>query len=516
MCGVVGIVGHSGVSQALYDALTILQHRGQDAAGMMTFGDNRFNQRKANGLVRDVFRQHHMERMTGNMGVAHCRYPTAGSTGPALAQPFYVNAPYGIALAHNGNLVNTAELGRAVFQQDFRHLNTDSDSEVMLNVFAHELQKEAGASIEAESIFKTVSTLHDRCSGGYAVVAMVANHGIVAFRDPNGLRPLVYGRRMTEEGEEFMVASESVAVKALGFDDVKDVAPGEAIFIEQGGVLHKRQCASKVAHTPCIFEYVYFARPDSIIDDISVYKARLRMGEKLADKIMRLYPEHDIDAVIPVPDTSRVSAQLLAYRIGVKFREGLVKNRYIGRTFIMPGQEVRKKSVRQKLNAIDLEFQDKNVLLVDDSIVRGTTCNEIVQMARDAGAKKVYFASAAPPIRYPNVYGIDMPSANELIAHGRTVDEICAEIGADWLIYQDLDDLIDAAREGNPDIEHFDCSVFNGEYVTGDVDQTYLERLHQARNDAVRTRPKNSLAMEASESAAGSAVVDLYNDISSN
>lgn len=513
MCGVVGIVAQSAVNQSLYDALTILQHRGQDAAGMMTYAENRFNQRKATGLVRDVFRQHHMQRMVGNMGVGHCRYPTAGSSGPALAQPFFVNAPFGIALAHNGNLVNAKQLGQAVFEQDFRHLNTDSDSEVMLNVFAHELQKELNSNTFTDALFNTVATLHQRCSGGYAVIAMVANHGIVAFRDPHGIRPLVYGSRESDSGTEYMVASESVALKALGFSDVTDVQPGEAIFLSQSGQLFRRQCAKHTEQVPCIFEYVYFARPDSIIDDISVYKARLRMGEKLADKILEQRPNHDIDAVIPVPDTSRVSAQVIAHRLGVKFREGLMKNRYIGRTFIMPGQEVRKKSVRQKLNAIDLEFQDKNVMLVDDSIVRGTTCNEIVQMARDAGARKVYFASAAPPVRYPNVYGIDMPSAEELIAHGRTVEQVCAAIGADWLIYQELDDLIDAAREGNPAIKRFDCSVFDGEYITGDVNQAYLDSIHQLRNDAARGKKHND---EISESAAGSTVVDLYNDISNH
>ncbi len=511
MCGVVGIVGQSNVSQGLYDALTILQHRGQDAAGIVTFGGGRFNQRKATGLVRDVFRQHHMERLEGNMGVGHCRYPTAGSSGPALAQPFYVNAPYGISLAHNGNLVNTNELAKAVFQQDLRHLNTDSDSEVMLNVFAHELQNQAKGGLTPESIFSSVSALHRRCSGGYAVIAMIANYGIVAFRDPFGIRPLVYGCRNPEESGatmEHIVASESVAVKALGAESYTDIQPGEAIFIEVDGTVHRKQCADKPSLNPCLFEYVYFARPDSTIDDVSVYKARLRMGEKLADKILREHPDHDVDVVIPVPDTSRVAAQVLAHRMGVKFREGLMKNRYIGRTFIMPGQAVRKKSVRQKLNAIDLEFKDKNVLLVDDSIVRGTTCNEIVEMAREAGARKVYFASAAPPVRYPNVYGIDMPSANELIAAGRSVEEVREAIGADMLIYQDLEDLIDAVREGNPEIKGFDSSVFNNEYVTGDVNQDYLDRLHAMRNDEAKDGVKSG---STSESAAGSAVVDLYN-----
>ena len=513
MCGVVGIVSQSNVSQSLYDALTILQHRGQDAAGIVTFGEGRFNQRKATGLVRDVFRQHHMDRLVGHMGVGHCRYPTAGSSGPALAQPFYVNAPYGIALAHNGNLVNARELAQAVFNQDLRHLNTDSDSEVMLNVFAHELQKNIQDGLTPDSIFNSIATLHKRCSGGYAVVAMLANHGIVAFRDPLGIRPLTYGCKRNKNNSrevEHVVASESVVVKALGFEKFSDIHPGEAIYIEADGTVHRQQCAEYPSLNPCLFEYVYFARPDSTMDDVSVYKARLRMGEKLADKILREYPDHDVDVVIPVPDTSRVAAQVLAHRMGVKFREGLMKNRYIGRTFIMPGQAVRKKSVRQKLNAIDLEFKDKNVLLVDDSIVRGTTCNEIVEMARDAGARKVYFASAAPPVRYPNVYGIDMPSADELIAADRSVEEVREAIGADMLIYQDLPDLIDAVKEGNPTIQGFDSSVFNGEYVTGDVDEDYLNRLHAARNDAVKG--KGFTSQTTNESAAGSAVVDLYNE----
>lgn len=507
MCGIVGIVGNANVNQTIYDALTVLQHRGQDAAGMMTFGNGRFNQRKGNGLVRDVFQQHHMEHLVGNIGLGHVRYPTAGSSSPALAQPFYVNTPYGISLAHNGNLVNAKELADAVFRDDLRHANTDSDSEVMLNVFAHELQQIGKLKLQPADIFSAVKKVHARCSGGYATIAMISNYGIVGFRDPHGIRPLVYGVRETESGVDHMIASESVALSAAGFTDIRDVQPGEAVFMASDGQIYMQQCATKVEHTPCIFEYVYFARPDSIIDDISVYKARLRMGEKLADKIMRVFPDNDIDVVVPIPDTSRVSAQVLAYRMDVKFREGLVKNRYIGRTFIMPGQQTRKKSVRQKLSAIDLEFKDKNVLLVDDSIVRGTTCNEIIEMAREAGAKKVYFASAAPPVRHPNVYGIDMPSADELIAHDRTEDEICELIGADRLFYQDLDDLIASAQEGNETIKQFDCSVFTGEYVTGNVDENYLTQLHNARNDAARNGGSDpSSLMEAS------AVVDIYNE----
>lgn len=504
------MVAKSNVNQSIYDALTVLQHRGQDAAGMMTFGNGRFNQRKGNGLVRDVFRQHHMDRLVGNIGIGHCRYPTAGSSSPALAQPFYVNTPYGIALAHNGNLTNAQDLMREVFQSDLRHINTDSDSEVMLNVFAHELQKIGKLRPTHEDVFAAVEAVHKRCSGGYAVVAMIANYGVVGFRDPYGIRPLVYGKRDSERGTEYMIASESVALDVLGFERIDDVRPGQAVFINALGELSLYQSDHVVEAAPCIFEHVYFARPDSILDDISVYKCRLRMGEALADKILKLRPEHDIDVVVPIPDTSRVSAQVLAHRLNVKFREGLIKNRYIGRTFIMPGQSFRKKSVRQKLNAIELEFKDKNVMLVDDSIVRGTTSREIIQMAREAGAKQVYIASAAPPVRYPNVYGIDMPSATELIAHGRTVEEVREEIGADWLVYQDLEDLVASAREGNPAITRFDCSVFNGEYVTGDIDSEYLEQLHERRNDA----SKSVLELNAQSVKHESAVVDLYNDAS--
>ncbi len=486
MCGIVGIVGKRDVNLQLYDALTILQHRGQDAAGIVTCQDGRLAQQKANGLVQDVFRTRHMQRLLGNIGIGHVRYPTAGSSGPALAQPFYVNSPYGIALAHNGNLTNAGKLGEELFKTDLRHVNTDSDSEVLLNVFAHELQLQGKLQPTADDIFAAVSGVHGRVSGGYAVVALVARYGLIAFRDPNGIRPLVYGKREGELGVEYMVASESVALNVLGFQLIDDVAPGEAIYITVDGELHRRQCAKNSRLSPCIFEHVYFARPDSIMDGISVYKARLRQGEKLADKILRERPDHDIDVVIPIPDSSRVAGQALAQRLGVKFREGLVKNRYIGRTFIMPGQQQRKKSVRQKLNPIDLEFKGKNVLLVDDSIVRGTTCQQIIQMARDAGAKKVYFASAAPAVKFPNVYGIDMPTASELIAHGRTHEEICQEIGADWLIYQDLEDLIAASAEGNSKITQFDCAVFTGEYITGEVTQEYLDHLAAQRNENTR------------------------------
>lgn len=487
MCGIVGIVGRSNVNQTLYDALTVLQHRGQDAAGIVTCDDDKLYLRKDNGMVRDVFRSRHMRRLIGNIGIGHVRYPTAGSSSSAEAQPFYVNSPYGITLAHNGNLTNAAEIGEDLYKTDLRHINTNSDSEVLLNIFAHELQRLGKLVPTEEDIFAAVAAVHQRCKGAYAVVAMITGYGIVGFRDPNGIRPVCFGERETENGVEYMIASESVALQAMGFQLVRDIEPGEAVFINTEGKLFTRQCAANAVHRPCIFEHVYLARPDSIMDGISVYKARLRMGEKLAEKIKRVWPDHDIDVVIPIPDTSRTSALQLAYNLGVKFREGFIKNRYIGRTFIMPGQNERKKSVRQKLNAIGLEFHGKNVLLVDDSIVRGTTCNQIIEMARDAGARNVYFASAAPPVCYPNVYGIDMPAASELIAHGRSVEEIQALIGADWMVYQDLDDLVSAAHEGNPSITEFDCSVFNGEYITGDVDDAYLSRLEQVRNDSAKS-----------------------------
>nr|MBX2857476.1 amidophosphoribosyltransferase [Cellvibrionaceae bacterium] len=479
-------VGKDDVNLSLYDALTMLQHRGQDAAGIMTCQDGEMAQQKGMGLVRDVFRSRHMQRLVGNMGIGHVRYPTAGSSGPALAQPFYVNSPYGIALAHNGNLTNTDRLRDELFREDLRHVNTDSDSEVLLNVFAHELQLQKKLRPEAADIFKAVEAVHRRAIGGYSVVVMIADYGVLAFRDPHGIRPLVYGYRDTPKGREYIVASESACLNVLGFKLARDLEPGECIYIAADGQLHTRICAEQTEKRPCIFEHVYFARPDSIMEGVSVYKARLRQGERLAAKISRDRPDHDIDVVVPIPDSSRVAGQALAQTLGVKFREGLVKNRYIGRTFIMPGQQQRKKSVRQKLNVIDLEFKDKVVLLVDDSIVRGTTCQQIIQMARDAGARKVYFASAAPAVRYPNVYGIDMPSVKELIAHGRTTEEVGAEIGADWLVYQELEDLIAASTEGNPELSGFDCSVFDGNYITGDVDEMYLARLDSLRNDSVK------------------------------
>lgn len=497
MCGIAGIFGSGDVKFKLYDAMTMLQHRGQDAAGIMTCKNGVFHQRKDTGLVKDVFHTRHMKQLVGNMGIAHVRYPTAGSLGPALAQPFYVNSPYGISMAHNGNLTNFEQLKRHIFKTDLRHVNTDSDSELLLNVFAHELQLQGKLRPEPEDIFAAVERVHRRCRGAYAVVGIIANYGLFAFRDPFGIRPLVYGKRIKGAVTEYMVASESVALDTLGFELVRSIEPGEALYVDMKGTLHTRQCAENPELTPCIFEHVYFARPDSMIDDISVYKCRLRQGEKLAEKILRLRPDHDIDVVIPIPDTSRVAAQSIAETLGLKLREGFMKNRYIGRTFIMPGQKQRKKSVRQKLNPNKLEFQGKNVLLVDDSIVRGTTSGEIIQMARDSGANKVYIASAAPAVRFPNVYGIDMPSAKELIAHGRSDEEVARAIGADWLVYQDLDDLIAAAKEGNSKIKRFDCAVFNGEYVTGDVDQAYLDALDAARNDGAKQNGDSSDANES-------------------
>ncbi len=508
MCGIVGVVSHHAVNQDIYEALTVLQHRGQDAAGIITCGDGRLFLRKDNGLVRDVFRTEHMIRLKGNMGIGHVRYPTAGCTSSAEAQPFYVNSPYGISLAHNGNLTNAQELKRDLFYEDLRHINTDSDSEILLNVFAHELACQKKLTINEKDIFSAVANVHRRCQGGYAVVAMIAGHGLLGFRDPYGIRPVVFGERESKDGKEYMIASESVALDMLGFKLIRDIDPGEAIFIDNKGKLHSYQCAEKHQYTPCIFEFVYFARPDSIIDDISVYKARLRMGEKLAARILKVHPKHDIDVVIPIPDTSRTSALQLANLLGVKYREGFIKNRYIGRTFIMPGQKQRKKSVRQKLNAIDLEFRDKNVLLVDDSIVRGTTSKQIIQMARDAGANKVYFASAAPPVAHPNVYGIDMPSANELIAYKRTVEEINQLIGSDWLVYQDLDDLIDAVSKWSKKVDKFDDSVFSGNYVTGNVNERYLKQLDLLRNDSAKAERDQ---METASDEPESGLLDIHN-----
>lgn len=487
MCGLVGIVGTQPVNQALYDALLVLQHRGQDAAGIVTCEGEKLHLRKDNGLVRDVFRTRHMIQLRGCMGLGHVRYPTAGLSSSAEAQPFYVNSPYGITLAHNGNLTNAEELKRDLFLEDLRHINTESDSEILLNVFAHELQVLGKLRIDEKDLFHAVAGVHRRCRGGYAAVAMIPGFGILGFRDPHGIRPIVYGRRSTDRGDEYMIASESVALDTLGFELIADIAPGEAVFIDADGHLYTHQCAQQPVLSPCIFEFVYFARPDSIIDNISVHKARSRMGRKLAAKIAREWPEWDIDVVIPIPDTSRTAALQLATTLGIRYAEGFIKNRYIGRTFIMPGQKVRRKSVRQKLNAIELEFKKKNVLLVDDSIVRGTTSKQIIQMARDAGARKVYFASAAPAVRYPNVYGIDMPSVHELVAYGRSEEEVCRVLGADKLMFQGLEDLIEAVQKrGKSYVDRFDAAVFDGDYVTGDVDSDYLEQLEKARNDGAK------------------------------
>ncbi|MCL6268696.1 amidophosphoribosyltransferase [Sansalvadorimonas sp. 2012CJ34-2] len=501
MCGIVGIYANNPINQTLYDALTVLQHRGQDAAGIMTCHDNRFHLRKDNGLVRDVFHTRHMKSLPGNIGIGHVRYPTAGSSSSAEAQPFYVNSPYGIALAHNGNLTNADTIKDDLFRSELRHINTSSDSEILLNVFAHELHKLGQLDPLPEHFFTAVDKVYKRCQGGYAVIALINGHGLLGFRDPHGIRPLIYGRRQSDSGYEYMFASESVALRALGFEPIRDVLPGEAVLIDSEGRVHSQMCSDTSELTPCIFEFVYFARPDSIIDGISVYKSRLRMGQKLAEKLKREWGEHDIDVVMPIPDSSRPSAMEMANVLGVNYREGFVKNRYIGRTFIMPGQTMRKKSVKQKLNAIELEFKGKNVMLVDDSIVRGTTCSQIIEMAREAGAKKVYFCSAAPAVRFPNVYGIDMPVAQELIAYGRTDEEVASLIGADRLIYQDLPDLIDSVQAGNTNIKTFDCSVFDGKYLTGHVDEAYLNQLAMARNDSAKAVSNESVLDLHNESA---------------
>jgi amidophosphoribosyltransferase len=469
MCGIIGIVGKSDVASSLYDALTVLQHRGQDAAGIATVDGDRLRLHKGAGLVRDVFDSDNMTKLRGRVGIGHCRYPTAGSESSTEAQPFYVNSPYGIALGHNGNLVNTDSLRKEMYEGDRRHINTDSDSEVLLNILAHEIQIQDRHHLTPDHIFKAVAGVHARARGGYAVVALVLDYGVLAFRDPYGIRPLVLGERETAAGKEYAVTSESVALDILGFKRLRDVAPGEAVLLTPDGQLHSRHCADGYPHAP------------------SVYKARLRMGERLAAKIRRLRPDHDIDSVIPIPDTSRTAATSLAAELGLPMRDGFVKNRYIGRTFMMPGQSERVKSVRRKLNPIELEFRKKVVLLVDDSIVRGTTSKQIIQMARDVGAKKVYFASAAPPVRFPNVYGIDMPAADELVAHDRTEEEVQQLIGADWLIYQDLDDLIAAVAEGNEKLTRFDASCFDGNYVTG-VEPTYLRELELGRSDEAKTQ----------------------------
>ncbi|HDR1071348.1 TPA: amidophosphoribosyltransferase [Pasteurella multocida] len=499
MCGIVGIVSQSPVNQSIYDALTLLQHRGQDAAGIVTVDDeNRFRLRKANGLVSDVFEQVHMLRLQGNAGIGHVRYPTAGSSSVSEAQPFYVNSPYGLTLVHNGNLTNSSELKEKLFRRARRHVNTNSDSELLLNILANHLDHFEKYQLDPQDVFSAVKQTHQDIRGAYACIAMIIGHGMVAFRDPNGIRPLVLGKREENGKTEYMFASESIALDTVGFEFVRDVQPGEAIYVTFEGEMYAQQCADKPTLTPCIFEYVYFARPDSCIDGVSVYAARVHMGQRLGEKIAREWADvDDIDVVIPVPETSNDIALRIARVLNKPYRQGFVKNRYVGRTFIMPGQALRVSSVRRKLNTIASEFKDKNVLLVDDSIVRGTTSEQIVEMARAAGAKKIYFASAAPEIRYPNVYGIDMPTKNELIAYGRDVDEIANLIGVDKLIFQDLDALTGSVQQENPSIQDFDCSVFTGVYVTGDITPEYLDNIAEQRNDiAKKKREKDATNLE--------------------
>ena len=510
MCGILGIVGRQGthINQLLYDGLTVLQHRGQDAAGILTDHEGNFRLRKSNGLVADVFFKRHMLRLEGNVGIGHVRYPTAGSSSRAEAQPFYVNSPYGIALAHNGNLTNAEDLGAYLRDECMRHINTSSDSELLLNILAVELGHRSRAlhiegtpHINIDTLFGAVSAVNERVRGGYACVSVIAGYGLLAFRDPNGIRPLIFGKRSSDSGDEYVVASESVAITALGFEIVRDVAPGEAVFISTSGHLFSKACAPEASYTPCIFEHVYFARPDSVIDGMSVYQARLNQGQRLAERLVEDWPDHDIDVVIPIPDSGRIAALQMAKALNLPYREGFVKNRYVGRTFIMPGQALREKSVRRKLNAIGHEFRGKNVLLVDDSIVRGTTSAQIIEMARDVGATKVFFASAAPPVRHPNVYGIDMPAVNEFIANGKSIDEISHVIGSDRLFYQTLEDLIDVTQQATSNVTSFDASCFNGEYVTGDIDEAYLLKLDEQRNDGAKD-----------QSHAEDSVIDLHND----
>ena len=489
MCGVLGVVSQNPVNQLLYDGLQLLQHRGQDAAGIVTTQNNTFYMHKGNGMVRDVFRTRNMRNLVGNAGIAHVRYPTAGNAqSRAEAQPFYVNSPFGIVLAHNGNLTNIEELYRTLWQTDMRHINTHSDSEVLLNVLAHELETKANNSrLTVDNIFDAVAAVHTRVKGAYAVVALIAGYGLLAFRDPKGIRPLVIGSRKTDTHTDYVFASESVAFECFDFQLMRDVDAGEAVFVSFDGQFHTRQCAQNPQLSPCLFEYVYFARPDSIIDGASVYQTRLNMGVTLAEKVRNAPFYHDIDVVMPIPDTSRPSALQLAYHLNLPYREGFIKNRYIGRTFIMPGQATRKKSVRQKLNPMGCEFVGQNVLLVDDSIVRGTTSREIVQMARDMGAKKVYIASAAPEVRYPNVYGIDMPSREELLATDRSTPQIAEEIGADGVVFQDIEALIEAVQQANPALQQFDTSCFTGEYVTADITPEYLEKIEAMRFNSSAT-----------------------------
>ena len=494
MCGIVGISAETNVAAEIYDSLLMLQHRGQDAAGISVCNnDDQLNSRKSMGYVRDVFQQRHMEKLVGNYGIGHVRYPTAGGAGKEFAQPMYVNSPYGISLVHNGNLTNSKQLGNELFHAEMRDLQTDSDSEVLLNIFAHELGKQREIYPSEKHIFKAVAKTHIRCDGAYAVLALINGHGMLAFRDSNGIRPLSIGIRKGISKDDYIISSEDALYTPLGFEKLRDVEPGEAIYIDKNGTMFSQQCSDDPKRRPCIFEYVYFSRPDSKIDEISVYKSRMRMGTKLARQIKKIRPYHDIDVVIPIPDSSVTAAHQLAVDLDVPYREGFVKNRYIGRTFIMPYQEERKKSVRRKLNILDLEFEGKNVLLVDDSIVRGTTSKKIIEMAREAGAKNVYFASAAPAIKYQNLYGIDMPATSELIASNKSHDEVASEINADWLIYQTLEDLIDSVREGNPEIKEFETSIFTGDYFTPLI-ENYLEELEISRKDELKMQREKAQA----------------------
>ena len=496
MCGIIGIVGHPNSHSAsmIYDGMLVLQHRGQDAAGIVTSDSENITHRRANGLVRDVFTEKHMQKLTGSMGIGHVRYPTAGSNSADEAQPFYTNTPFGVSIAHNGNLNNNDDIINGLLEYDHRRVNTSSDSEALLNLFAAEIQRSLNGrpggmdSLLEDDIFRAIERLHLRVEGSYSVTALITGWGLIGFRDPNGIRPLFMGKNELEDFTEVLIASESVACTALGFTPDRDIEPGEAVIVRIDGKISSKICHPEIVHRPCIFEHVYFARPDSVIDGISVHNARLRMGELLAKRISEEYPNHEIQAVIPVPDSGRIAALDLAKHLGVPYREGFVKNRYIGRTFLMPGQSVRKDSVRKKLNTIEGEFNNKIILIVDDSIVRGNTSRRIVQMARDAGAKKVYFASCSPPIIHPNVYGIDMPAKDEYVAYNRNNDEICKAIGADLLFYQRLDDLVEACLSvGNNNLASFDCSCFNGVYVTGGITEEYLQKIERTRNDKAKT-----------------------------
>ena len=496
MCGIIGIVGHpdSHSASMIYDGMLVLQHRGQDAAGIVTSDSENITHRRANGLVRDVFTDKHMQKLSGSMGIGHVRYPTAGSNSPDEAQPFYTNTPFGVCIAHNGNLNNNSDIINSLLEYDHRRVNTSSDSEALLNLFAAEIQRSLNGrpggmnSLLEDDIFRAIERLHLRVEGSYSVTALITGWGLIGFRDPNGIRPLFMGKNELEDFTEIIIASESVACTALGFTPDRDIEPGEAVIVRIDGKISSKICHPETVHRPCIFEHVYFARPDSVIDGISVHNARLRMGEILAKRISEKYPDHGIEAVIPVPDSGRIAALDLAKYLEVPYREGFVKNRYIGRTFLMPGQSVRQDSVRKKLNTIEGEFNNKIVLIVDDSIVRGNTSRRIVQMARDAGAKKVYFASCSPPIIHPNVYGIDMPAKNEYVAYNRTNEEICSAIGADLLFYQKLDDLVEACLSGGSNnLASFDCSCFNGIYVTGGITEEYLQNIERTRNEKAKT-----------------------------